>query len=204
MRQYRETDEYKRLLKQYNAMAKKADRQMRNLEKLSKEPGFENVLKYAYERAKKDIKSWTPPGGKISEHSPRWQRNVPLDTRSLKAKMKDIERFSSSPTATKRGIVQTYKNKVDAINKKYGTNFTWQQFQEFFDTGLREKTADKYGSQTTLYAIAKIQANKALVLKNFQEHKPTHLMIDDDIKVKDTINKLLHYYKKDLTDVLEG
>ena len=212
MKQYKETLNYAKYRAEYNKLAKKADRMMRNLEKLSQEPGYSNVLKYAYARAKKDIEGWTPPSKK--EKLPRWQRNMPMDTKELKAKIKDIKRFIESDTATKRGINKVYKKRVDTINKRYGTSFTWQDLAEYFDTGLKDKT-DKYGSKTVLVAIGRIQKSKEQVLKNFMEHKPTSMKIADETykdaagnevkygtAVEQRVNTLLHYYKKDLTDIL--
>lgn len=200
MKQYRDTPEYRAQLKYYNKIAKKADRMMRNLEKLSTQPGYKNVLKYAYAQAERAIESWTPPGSKAK--APRWQRNTPADTRTLKAKIKDIEAFISKPTATKRGIDKIYKKRAETINKKYGTNFTWQELAEFFDSKLPDKTFDKYGSKTVLIAIGKIQNNADSVVKKMQEHKPVHIKIDGDEKVRQTTNNLLHYYKKDLNKIL--
>lgn len=199
MQQFRETSEYKAQLRYYNKIAKKADRMMRNLEKLSTQPGYQNVLKYAYAQAEKMISGWTPPG---SDKKPRWQRNTPADTRTLKAKIKDIETFISKPTATKRGIDKIYKKRAETINKKYGTNFTWQELAEFFDSKLPDKTFDKYGSKTVLISIGKIQHNEEEVVSKLKTHQPVSLYIDDDEKVKQTTATLLRYYKKDLQTIL--
>ena len=211
MKQYKETLLYLDLLQKYNKLAKKADRRMRNLEKLSQEPGFQNVLKYAYARAKYDIEAWTPPG---KDKMPRWQRNTPMDTSNLKAKIKDIETFLNAPTSTKRGIINVYDKRVKTINKRYGTSFTWQDLAEYFDTGLKDKT-DKYGSKTILQAIGRIQKSKEQVIKNFMEHKPTSLKIADETYIDESgkevkygtaveqrVNTLLRYYKKDLSKIL--
>lgn len=200
MKQYRETSTYLKELKRYNALAKKADRYMRNLEKLAEQPGYKNVKKYAYAKAEKMIEGWTPPGSK--NKAPRWQRNAPADTRTLKAKIKDIESFIQMPTATKRGIDRIYKKRADTINKKYGTSFTWQELAEFFDSGMPDKTFDKYGSKTILIAIGKIQHNRDEVVDKLKNHEPVHLKIDDNEKVNYTTKNLLQYYKKDLNKIL--
>lgn len=219
MKQYRESEKYLNLLSKYNKLAKKADRRMRNLEKLAREPGFESVVKYAYARAFRDILQWSPEiygppkKGKfymvedmqgdqlMASRAPRWQRNTPMDTRSLKAKIKDIENFLAMKTSTKRGILGVYKKRVDAINSRYGTSFTWQELAEFFDSGMRDKT-EKYGSKTVLYAIAKIQNSRDDIVEKFKQHQPVHLKIEGDEKVKQTVDALLRYYKKDLSKIL--
>lgn len=200
MKQYRETATYLAELKRYNALAKKADRYMRNLEKLADQPGYKNIKKYAYAKAAKMIEGWTPPGSKNKK--PRWQRNTPEDTRTLKAKIKDIESFIQMPTATKRGIDRIYKKRVETINKRYKTNFTWQQLAEFFDSTMPDKTFDKYGSKTVLIALGKIQHNRDEVIEKFKSHEPVHLKIDDNAKVQETTQKLLQYHKKNLSKIL--
>ena len=203
MRQYRETEAYRAALKEYNALAKKADRYMRNLEKLSEQPGYRNVKKYAYAKAKKMIEGWTPP--EKQDKAPRWQRNTPADTRTLKAKINDIKSFLDMPTATKRGITRIYKQRAKTLNekyKKYGVHFTWEDLAEFFDSGMADKTFNKYGSDTVLISIGTIKKNEDEVVKKLTEHEPVHLKIEGDEKVRQTTEKLLRYYKKDIRKVL--
>lgn len=199
MKQYKETLDYAILRSEYNKLAKKADRRMRELEDLAKQKGFKNVKKYAYARAKRDIKAWTPKGQ--GRKKPRWQRAIPEDTRSLKAKIKDIETFLNSPTSSKRGIMRVYKNRADAINKKYKTNFTWQTLASYFDTGLYDKT-EGYGSKTVLIAMGNIQANRNKVVVDLKKHVVTDLKVEDT-KVNQTIEKLLSGYGKELNKVLK-
>ena len=42
---------YESYLKEYNKLAKKADRRMRELERFSRDPKFESILNYAYRQA---------------------------------------------------------------------------------------------------------------------------------------------------------
>lgn len=188
------------LVAQYNKLAKKADRRMRQLERFSRYDEFKNILNYAYRNAAKAIeREWTPPGS--TEKSPRWQRNLPMDTRSLKAKIKDIENFLDKKTSTVTGVISVYKKRADTINRKYGTKFTWQELANYFDTGFAEKTNDKYGSKTVLVAIGVIQKNKDEVVQALEEKTPMHIQVDD-IAVQQTVNNFLHYYKKDLSNIL--
>ena len=188
------------LVAKYNKLAKKADRRMRQLERFSRYDEFENILNYAYRNAAKAIeREWTPPGSK--EKLPRWQRNMPMDTRSIKAKIKDIENFLDKKTSTVTGVISVYKKRADTINRKYGTQFTWQELANYFDTGFAEKTNDKYGSKTVLVAIGVIQKNKDEVVQALEEKTPMHIQVDD-IAVQQTANNFLHYYKKDLSNIL--
>lgn len=190
---------YDQYLKEYNKLAKKADRRMRQLERYSRDPKFESILNYAYRAAKADIESWTPPGTK--ERSPRWQRNTPLDTNSLKAKIKDIEKFLKKPTSTLTGTIKIYKKRTETINKKYGTSFTWEQLADYFETGFADKSSDKYGSKTTLIAIGQIQKNKKEVLQALADNSQMHMQIKD-VSVEHAVNGILANYGKELQDIL--
>jgi hypothetical protein len=201
-KQTKETDLYNDYLKEYNRLAKKADRRMRELERFSRYEEFEGVLNYAYRGAKKAIAKYTPPG--YEDKQPRWQRNAPMDTRTLSAKIKDIENFLNKPTSTITGVVKIYKKRTATINKKYGTKFTWQQLAAYFETGgLSEKSGDKFGSKTLLVAIGEIQAKKKTALDIIAGKVEDHIQVDDT-KVQHTVDSLLSEYGKDLTALLNN
>ena len=189
-------DEY---LKYYNKIAKKADRRMRELERFSRVPKLENILNYAYRTAQKDIASWTPP--EAQDKAPRWQRNAPMDTNSLKAKIKDIEKFLSKPTSTMTGVIKIYKKRTDTINKKYGTNFTWEQLANYFESGLADKASDQYGSKTVLRALGVIQNSKKEVLEKIKEKSEAHIQVKN-IAVQNAVNGILSNYGLDLQQLL--
>ena len=201
-KQKNDTELHQEYLKEYNRLAKKADRRMRELERFSRYKEFEGILNYAYRTAKKSIKKYTPPG--YEDKSPRWQRNEPLDTKTLKAKIKDIERFLDKPTSTVTGVIKIYKKRTATINKVYQTHFTWQQLANYFETGgLAEKGNDKFGSGTLLESIGVIQANKKKALDIIEGKSQDHIQIDNK-KVRETVNTLLAEYQKDITDLLNS
>lgn len=204
---------YESYLKEYNKLAKKADRRMRELERFSRDPKLESILNYAYRTAVKDIASWTPPDKRTALYQydkdtlinvpskPRWQRNAPMDTNSLKAKIKDIEKFLKKPTSTMTGTVNIYKKRTETINKKYGTNFTWEQLADYFETGLADKASDKFGSKTVLQAIGVIQKNKKQVLDNIQKQTEVHIQVKN-VAVQNAVNGMLANYGVDLQAIL--
>lgn len=199
-KQKNDTELHQEYLKEYNRLAKKADRRIRELERFSRYKEFEGILNYAYRTAKKAIKKYTPPG--YEDKSPRWQRNEPLDTKTLKAKIKDIERFLEKPTSTVTGVVKIYKKRTATINRDYQTSFTWQQLANYFETGgLAEKGNDKFGSGTLLESIGVIQANKKKALDIIEGKTQDHIQVDNK-KVRETVNTLLAEYQKDITDLL--
>ena len=191
---------YDSYLKEYNKLAKKADRMMRELERFSRYEEFKSILNYAYRTAAADIEKWTPPGTNYDK--PRWQRNAPLDTNSLKAKIKDIEKFIHKPTSTMTGVRNIYIKRTNTINRKYGTSFTWKTLADYFESGVAEKSSDKYGSKTVLVAIGQMQKNKAEVLKALEDKAGAHIQVDN-VAVQNTINGLLNNYGYELKDIID-
>lgn len=200
--------------KQYNKLAKKADRRMRELERFSRNEEFKSILNYAYRTAVRDITQWTPPGRRTKTYKwdedtyyegpekPRWQRDTPMDTNSLKAKIKDIERFLRKPTSTMTGTVKIYKKRTETINKKYGTQFTWQQLADYFESGIPDKANGQYGSKTVLIAIGEIQKNKKEVIDSLAKNITPHIQVDD-ASVQNAVNGLLANHGYKLEDVLD-
>lgn len=202
-KQQNETIMYRALLKKYNKLAKKADRRMRELERFSRYDEYKSILNYAYKKASEMIKQWTPPDKMYENRAPRWQRNVPMDTRSLKAKIKDIESFLDMKTSTVTGVKEVYQNRAAALNKKYGTNFTWQELAHFFeDGGLADKAFDKYGSATVLLAYGKIQNNKETALQQIEKFNKDHQVTDNDKATQRAIKGMLSKYGPHVQELL--
>lgn len=202
-KQSNDTILHRKYLKEYNRLAKKADRRMRELERFSRWEGFENIKEYAYKLAAKMIEKWTPPGSK--NEKPRWQRNEPLDTRTLKAKIKDIELFLSMKSSTITGIKDIYKKRAETINERYGTNFTWQNLASFYeDGGIADKTFDKYGSKTVLVAYGKIQRKKRVALRLIEDFNEKHEKISGNVVIEEIVNEMLKGYGLQLETLLKG
>lgn len=134
--------------KEYNRLAKKADARLRALESYQHEKNFRTSTKWAYAKAMRDIKSW---GG-----TKRFQTSAKnLSDTELKMKIKDIENFLESPTSTKRGIINTYKKRVDTLNKNLGTNYTWNEFAKFIKSDTYKKIDALFGSNTIFSVVGK-------------------------------------------------
>lgn len=200
-KQQNETTAYRAALKKYNKLAKKADRRMRELERFSRYDEFSGILNYAYKSAAETIRTWTPPDK--HEKSPRWQRNAPVDTRSLKAKIKDIEHFLSMKSSTVTGVKDIYKKRAKTINERFGTKFTWEQLAHFFeDGGLADKAFDHYGSATVLLAFGKIQKKKSTALKVLDDFNKRHKVTDNDLATQNAINGILQDYGPEVLELL--
>ena len=125
-----------------------------------------------------------------------------MDTNSLKAKIKDIERFLRKPTSTMTGTVKIYKKRTETINSKYGTQFTWQQLADYFESGIPDKANGQYGSKTVLIAIGEIQKNKKEVIDALAKNITPHIQVDD-ASVQNAVNGLLANHGYKLEEVLD-
>ena len=155
-------------LQYYRRLAKVADQRMVRLEKLSQQPGFKGVKKFAYASAKDMLEFF---GGN------RFNVKPPEDRRLFHEKIMTMRYFLTSPTSTKSGIIESYEKRAQTLNERYGTNFTWKDLAEYFDRGLADKmAASHFESKTALYAIGKIQNTLDKIRKG----------VEDNTSVKET------------------
>lgn len=127
-----------------------ANSRMASLEKLSDEEGFEGVLEWAYASAYRDIHtifSREDEGARFSAATKGLGEN------EIKRRINAVQRFLNSATSTKRGILSVYKNRVNTLNKKYGTDFTWQNVGAFWESELVRKMIEEYGSDTVVRVV---------------------------------------------------
>lgn len=162
-------------------LAKQADQRMVRLEKLTNQKMFKAADKYAYARAARDIKSW---GGTAEGKLPRWNRAMPSKTESLKAKIADMKNFLMSPTSTKKGIIDVYQKRADTLNAKLGTNFTWEELANYYESDIADKADSKYGgSNTALIAFYNIKVSAEeqaeQIKKANDQHKVSSTPADD-------------------------
>lgn len=182
----------------YNRLAKTSDQRMLRMERLAeKEEGFKTAKQWAYARAQKDIEKYGElrPGQK-----PRFNTKPPENESQLRAKINDMQTFLASPTSTKSGIVNVYKKRAETVNKKYGTNFTWEDLAKYYLQGQNKKYEKFAASQTILIAIGKIQNASEEELKDWtrktwntrQKGNKKDYRIDPDDPIMDqTIKRLL-------------
>lgn len=158
----------KELLAEYKRLSKRADSRLRALENLSNEPGFENVKKFAYERAMKDIRSWS------GEDVKRFNRDMSVDTNanSLKRRINDVKRFLNSSTSTKTDILKNYQSRADKINKFTGgkTNFKWQDLANVFEHAKENKWYED-GGKTYLIAVDYMKNNEDSLIESLEQEK---------------------------------
>lgn len=191
------TEKYKALMSEYRKLAKRADQRLVRLEKRANSgQEWKAVTKYAYANAMEEIRRFSGAEAK------RFNVKPPNTTQMLQAKINAMKRFLESPTSTTTGIRRTYEKRVNTINKEYGTDFTWEELKEFFDSALSNKLDAKVDSKTKLIIVGEIQKHGSEIKKALEDHKPIHLKLDDDIAEYE-VNKVLQYYKKDIKKLLE-
>ena len=203
------------LMKEYRQLAKRADQRMVRLERAAKtKPGFENVLKYAYARAQKDLRKWNDPARVDSGKPLRFNTKPPatksgkIDKRSLQEKINTIKKFLESDTSTikptkeAKGIEAIYNERVKKINDKYGTDFKWESLAKYFEDGTAEKLAAKYGSKTALRIIAQIQKKPKEVLQELEKVDQRRIKTDNPFLNK-KVNEVLNEYGTDIEKLIE-
>lgn len=180
--------EYDALVRQYKSLAKKADQRLVRLEQLSKQKGFRNVTKWAYARAMKDIKYWS------GSEATRFNRDIPRNINSLKARISDVKHFlEQTTTSTKRGIMKTFKKRADTINKKYGTDFKWDDVADFYESKEWNDMDRGYGSETAMQSLGEIKKNEKAIKKSLKKGERPVLRIENK-KVADAVNDILNKY----------
>ena len=154
-----------KLRAEYHKLAKAADRKLRQLETLTKEQGFKDATKWAYQRAMADIEHRWGEGEK------RFDKRLPKDWKmtSMIAAINEAKAFLEMPTSSKTGITSIYKRRAETLNQKYGTNFTWQQLGKLFENGTFDELLHKMTSDQVFKQIAKRMKQKSEIVKEIRK-----------------------------------
>lgn len=148
-----ETDE-----QYFRALAKQADQRLVRLEKLSASDEFSGVLDFAYRKAMYDIQSLSgDPNATRFNRVLRKTQEGTIDKRVLHARINAIKRFIESASSTKQGIQKVYQERVNTLNDRLNTEYTWQQMAKYYENEKAQKLVDKYDSKTVLKAFAAIK-----------------------------------------------
>ena len=139
----------------FKQLAKRADQRMVRLERLAEQDNFKGVLSFSYQSAVYDIKTLSgDPNATRFNVALKKNKDGTVNQQLLHAKINAVTRFLEAPTSMKKTIVQSYQKRADTINRKYGTDFTWQQMGKFFESAAYEKMRIAgYGSDTTLVSF---------------------------------------------------
>lgn len=183
----------------YRRLAKTADQRLVRLEKASDQEYYKTATQWAYARAVKDIKKWIKPGTTPDKF--RFNTAPPKGQEDLLSKINDIKTFLASPTSTKKGITEVYKKRAETVNKKYGTDFTWQQLAKYYTSGQAELWDAKFGSKTALRTIAQLQKNKKKLIEDIEKADQKDIRVDSAVLQK-TVEKALADNNLNIKDLL--
>ena len=174
--------EYDALVKEYRKMARKADASLRATESYQYDKNFKIMIKWSYAKAQKEIKRF---GG-----NKRFDTAPPKNINTLKAKMNAIQDYLDSPTRTKQSVRQIFVDKATEINSLYGTNFTWSQVGDFFESEAWVKIDDKYGSKTAVRVIGSLKKKGVDIVKKVTDASKKHEKLDDEFVEKEVFENV--------------
>ena len=154
-----EKDESKRfnmLKKQYIKLAKRADQRLVRLERLTKEQGFENIDKFAYASARRDISA------RFGQNVTRFNRSVSgMSERELEYAISDVINFLNKVTSTKQGIVKSYNKRYETLKQSLNDpNIKWADAIEVFERQIIDRYDKTLDSTQILKIVSKQKANK--------------------------------------------
>ena len=178
----------------YTRLAKQADQRLVRLEKLSTEPGYENITKWAYAQAQHDIKALFGEDRTRFNVRPRKTKSGQFSEKQMQAAISSMKQFLLSPTSTKGGINKVYGERAKTINERYGTDFDWKELAQFFENTMDTLLDLQYGSKTKMRAIGTIQRHQWKSvddINEYVEYAKTHNMKVPDDEVVDMAKKLL-------------
>lgn len=182
----------------YRTLAKAADQRLVRLEGYAYEENMKNATRWAYARAQFDIKQWS------GEKATRFNTAPPVSNTGLEHKIADIKRFLQSESSTKKGIQRTLQKRADTLNQRFGTNFRWDEVGKFFNSKLREKLDDSYGSKTVVKVVARLQEKKDDIVKAMKKAALQELDLSDQSMVDDMVRETLEKYGEDVITYLLG
>ena len=183
----------------YTRLAKQADQRLLRLEQLAdaQPDKYQGVLKFSYGAAAADLKNIKGSIGK-----PRFNRAMPTDKKTLQARVNDMISFINSPSSTKGGIDKIYQKRVDTINERYETNFTWGDWARFIET-KKDDFNKNWNSKLVLMAIGKMQKSPETIIDDLKKSADTHADVSQE-KINDAIYEKLEANGIDASLLLDG
>ena len=164
------------LLAQYKKLAKRADQRMVRLEQAAKRGGeMAAATEYSYRKAQRDAEYYS--AGK----SKRFNAQTPKSNKALRAKINAINDFLEAPTSTVRGIKNIYKKRAEALNMSYGTDFTWQDLGDFFNSATWGKLTSEIPSDLVMKAYARLKKCGDTLIQEIKEN-PAKQICDDEVQ----------------------
>lgn len=157
-------------LQYYKRLAKVADQRLVRLEQLSEVEGYEKVTSYAYARAMRDLELYGE--SKRFNTKPPLNSDGTVNTQLLHEKLADMRTFISSVTSTKQGIERVYSERANTFNTTFGTNYTWQDLADFYQSGDADRALKAYKNSDVIQrAIGVIQTAESKLQEEIKKNK---------------------------------
>lgn len=135
----------------FRALAKQADQRLVRLERYAGQKNYANILDYAYSNAMYDIRALTGDAEATRfNRIPAKTKSGAINQQNLHAKINAVKRFLESPTSTKQGITKVYKQRADTINKRYGTDLSWQEMAAYYSSSMAQKIENEYKASKSI------------------------------------------------------
>lgn len=184
------------LRKEYKALAKRADQRLVRLEKAESDQHYQNVTKWSYAKAQKDIKSV------FGEGHNRFNLKLPeeMTERQLQASINKVKSFLESPTSTKIGIKHVYQDRAKTMNEQFGMNLTWQQWANVLESGAWEAMDKKFGYRTAVEKMKNDISKKKNQKVSDTVKKNGNVKVSNDI-LNDVITDMLSVSGVDIGDL---
>lgn len=181
-------------LETYRLAAQAANKRLQRLERLSRQPGYENAKNWAYRSAMSDIHALRGEGARRFPSLPKKLPTDPAKLAELEVKLrrstKAIERFREMPTSTKSGIKRSYKNRAESFSKGAGVEFTPDDLAGVFESGLWQMLRSAgFGSETTRRVIGEINDNRE-DLQKLRDQKRA-MRLSSESEYGDRLNEVL-------------
>lgn len=193
----------------YRRLAKVVNQRLVRLEKLSKEKGYKNVLKWSYNYIQREINYYNGKQNKIAKTSRqltymkkagitpgRFSETLPkissqMEMNRLEGKIARMQEFLDRPTSTPGTIRDVYKRRVDSLNQNWNMDFKWQDLANFFESDAYKEFSNQHQGN---YDSATILTFKRTVDS-----------MDDATEdaIKETIDKYQNASEEDLVKALK-
>lgn len=190
---------YDELVKVYRKAAKAADQRLVRLEQYSQDENYKGSTRYAYSKAQRAIEEWSGEG------ATRFNTKPPKSMTALKEKIQDIKSFLESSTSTKSGIKNVHMQRAEKLNKRYGTNYSWQEWDTFLNSDLMKRLEDKYGYGNTKDAVIDtVMRNKDEIIEALQDANQREIYVaDTDSEMLDeVVNDIISEYSDEVLEAL--
>lgn len=185
----------------YKRLAKAADRRLRDLEDLSKNPKYQHVLDWAYRNAMYDLRYL------YGDKRTRFDVKLPetklsaIDQKRYMARINAVKRFLEAPSSLKSSIDEVYDKRANTLNERYGTDYNWQTVGKIFESGIHSRISKLFESKTAVRVIAKLQ-KRGVDIKKAAKSYDLRKIRNDKAKVEAKA-KFMSEYGLTLDDLIE-